>query len=102
MTATPLPLKSTASPAPLQEVLHLGSDPTHSLGAQKQIKRNPCGLSSHKRPRKIGNGSMSYAKKVALSTGLQNLGAVRLYKRLGFRLTSETETHFYMEADPES
>lgn len=39
-------------------------------------------------------------KKVTLSTGLGNAGAVRLYERLGFRHVSRSETHFLMESAP--
>ena len=39
-------------------------------------------------------------KKVTLSTGLKNLGAVRLYERLGFHHVSPSETHFRMESEP--
>ena len=40
-------------------------------------------------------------KKVVLSTGIQNLKAVRLYERLGFRHVSESATHFSMDSRPE-
>lgn len=39
-------------------------------------------------------------QKVILSTGLQNVRAVRLYERLGFVHVSPTETHFHMESGP--
>ena len=39
-------------------------------------------------------------KKVYLSTGLQNLRAVKLYRRLGFVEVAQTETHYHMESDP--
>jgi len=41
-------------------------------------------------------------KKVFLSTGLQNHGAVRLYERLGFRQVRQSETHIHMESGPET
>ena len=39
-------------------------------------------------------------KKVALSTGLKNLRAVRLYERLGFQHVSQSESHFHMHSEP--
>jgi ribosomal protein S18 acetylase RimI-like enzyme len=39
-------------------------------------------------------------KKVTLSTGLGNPGAVRLYERLGFQHVCRSETHFQMESAP--
>ena len=40
-------------------------------------------------------------KRVLLSTGLRNLGAVRLYERLGFRHVCRSETHIQMESRPD-
>ncbi|MEM8783109.1 MAG: N-acetyltransferase [Planctomycetota bacterium] len=39
-------------------------------------------------------------KKVRLSAGLQNLRAVKLYRRLGFVEVAQTETHYHMESEP--
>jgi ribosomal protein S18 acetylase RimI-like enzyme len=39
-------------------------------------------------------------KKVVLSTGLQNHRAFRLYLRLGFRHTGQTDTHNQLECAP--
>jgi len=36
-------------------------------------------------------------RKVLLSTGLQNLRAVKLYERLGFQHVAQSDTHFHME-----
>lgn len=41
-------------------------------------------------------------KKVILSTGLQNEGAVRLYERLGFQRVDQSETHIHMESNPQA
>ena len=38
-------------------------------------------------------------KKVSLSTGLQNLRAVKLYERLGFKPVARSETHIHMQFD---
>lgn len=36
-------------------------------------------------------------KKVTLSAGLKNIGAIKLYKKLGFKEVNRTETKIYME-----
>ena len=41
-------------------------------------------------------------KGVVLSAGLQNLRAVNLYERLGFKHTSQSETHFHMASLPKA
>jgi ribosomal protein S18 acetylase RimI-like enzyme len=41
-------------------------------------------------------------RKVILSTGLRNHGAVRLYERLGFRAVHQSETHIHMESNPQA
>lgn len=41
-------------------------------------------------------------RKVSLSTGLQNRRAISLYRRLGFQSTDQSETHHYMECEPEA
>jgi ribosomal protein S18 acetylase RimI-like enzyme len=39
-------------------------------------------------------------KTVALSTGLKNVRAVRLYERLGFQHVFQSETHFHSHSEP--
>ena len=39
-------------------------------------------------------------KRVRLKVGLKNDRAFRLYERVGFRRTAQTETHNHMESDP--
>jgi GNAT superfamily N-acetyltransferase len=41
-------------------------------------------------------------KAVRLSTGLKNLGALRLYQRLGFLVVARTETHYHLVFQPEA
>lgn len=39
-------------------------------------------------------------KSVKLSVGLKNEKALRLYQRLGFKITEQSETHFHLLARP--
>ena len=45
----------------------------------------------------IVNEAKAHGKKVTLGCFKKNDGAVRLYQRLGFRITDETQTHFALE-----
>lgn len=47
-------------------------------------------------------GAHAQGKRVFLSTGLKNKGAIRLYERLGFRHLAPTATHARLEARPPS
>jgi len=38
-----------------------------------------------------------HRKSVRLSVGLKNEGALRLYRRLGFKVVATTDTHYHME-----
>lgn len=45
---------------------------------------------------------MREGRRVTLSVAASNTGAQSLYRRLGFRVTHQGETHWRMEADPDA
>jgi ribosomal protein S18 acetylase RimI-like enzyme len=45
----------------------------------------------------IVNEAKAHGKKVTLGCFKENDGAVKLYQRLGFEITDETQTHFALE-----
>jgi ribosomal protein S18 acetylase RimI-like enzyme len=48
----------------------------------------------------VRTGAHRRGKAVRLSVGKKNDGAFRLYRRLGFRLDYETDTHFHLVSSP--